>query len=196
MSSVDKQPWREHFKSWRRALSPEKQREAASALVSAFWQQCEQTGITTPSQLLLGIYHPIAGEVPTDLLLHDCLQRGIRCFLPVMSDDVRDKVLTYREMTQESEFELGALGVSMPKTGHTMSASMLTHLLIPALAVTEQGARIGFGAGYFDATIHDAIKDNPKPPLCWGIVYAEQCVPELPQAPWDERLDAVICVGI
>lgn len=194
MSPIDKQKLRQHFKAWRKTVSQEAQIQAAQQLIPAFWRLCYANNIDDPKQMYIGFYHAIANEVPTDLLLQTCLHFGAHCFLPVMAKEKTDKILQYREVLHDSEFVVDTLGIQIPKHGADQSAATLTHMLVPALAVTKQGARLGFGEGYFDATIHEARAQGGVSPQCWGVVYQAQCVDELPQAPWDERLDAVICV--
>jgi 5-formyltetrahydrofolate cyclo-ligase len=194
MPHHDKKALRQHFKSWRQVLSEETKLHAAEQLIPAFWSVCASHPLCDPKQMYVGFYTAIGGEVPTELLLQDCLQRGVHCFLPVIAEDKHDTLLQYREIFHDSELVMSDWGTQIPKLGMTQSAGMLTHLLVPALAVTKAGARLGYGAGYFDTTIHEARMHHPSPPYCLGVVYAEQCVDELPQAPWDERLDEVICV--
>lgn len=191
---MDKQALRQQFKSWRQRLPDETRLQAAEQLIAAFWSTCESDVSFVPQHMYVGFYTAIHGEVPTELLLHDCLLRGVHCFLPVIAEDKNDKLLQYREVFHDSELAPSAWGTHMPKFGTTQSAATLTHLLVPALAVTIAGARLGYGAGYFDTTIHDARAHHISPPRCWGVVYQQQCVDQLPQSPWDEPLDRVICV--
>jgi len=186
---------RRHFKAQRLALPESIQQQAAEDLVHQFWQQYQMNPLADITQLRIGFYMAILGEVSTFLLLQDCLKRGISCFLPVIPEDPHEKQLHYVEVFADSEFSIGAFGTKTPTIGKTESASSLTHLLVPALAVTKAGARLGFGAGYFDATIHATRSLMTAPPQCWGVVYAFQCVDDLPQASWDEPLDAVLCVA-
>lgn len=193
VSMQTKEAIREHFKAWRKTLALDVQLAAANTLCVRFLELLALDKNQDVSSHRIGFYEAILGEVPTRSLLETCLQRGIRCFLPVFPEETHHKILAYVEVFHDSELMPGTFGTKVPKSGLALPAASLTHMLVPALAVTAEGDRLGFGAGYFDATIHEARK-QANPPLCWGVVYRSQCVKELPQSPWDERLDGVILV--
>jgi 5-formyltetrahydrofolate cyclo-ligase len=60
-------------------------------------------------------------------------------------------------------------------------------LLVPLLAFTRAGDRLGYGAGYYDGW----LAAHPSA-LAVGVAYAAQEVPALPVEPHDRRLDAIL----
>lgn len=62
--------------------------------------------------------------------------------------------------------------------------------ICPGLAFTESGARLGFGGGWYDRFLAHAKPTAQK----IGVGYAFQLLPELPQGPWDIRLDDIVAV--
>jgi 5-formyltetrahydrofolate cyclo-ligase len=58
------------------------------------------------------------------------------------------------------------------------------------LAFDRGGFRIGYGAGYYDMTIH-RLRER-KPITAVGIAFAAQEVPKIPTTSRDERLDLVL----
>ena len=59
--------------------------------------------------------------------------------------------------------------------------------LIPGLAFTRDGGRLGYGGGWYDRLLKRAAKRAPK----IGIAHGFQIVDELPTEPHDIRLTLV-----
>jgi len=64
-------------------------------------------------------------------------------------------------------------------------------LIIPLLAATPQGLRLGQGGGHYDRYLA-ARRDAGTPPLAIGVGFDMQIVDDLPADPWDTRLDFVV----
>ena len=60
-------------------------------------------------------------------------------------------------------------------------------ILVPGLVFTEQGMRLGRGAGFYDRF----LKAYPKA-LRVGIAFQNQIASKIPEASWDERVDIVL----
>jgi 5-formyltetrahydrofolate cyclo-ligase len=63
-------------------------------------------------------------------------------------------------------------------------------LLVPLAAFDRAGHRIGYGAGYYDMTIH-ALRAKKKV-VAIGIAFAAQEIPRVPATERDERLDLIM----
>lgn len=59
-------------------------------------------------------------------------------------------------------------------------------VLVPMLAGTKQGDRLGYGGGYYDRALANFSG------IAIGITFAEFIVPDLPVDPWDRKLSGVI----
>lgn len=64
-------------------------------------------------------------------------------------------------------------------------------VLIPALAVSEDGLRLGQGGGYYDRF----LADLPEGPLRCAVTFEDELLPTgaIPTEPWDERVGQVLC---
>lgn len=62
-------------------------------------------------------------------------------------------------------------------------------LLVPLLAVTLSGVRLGQGRGYYDRAL--AALRRRQPVLAIGIAWECQIAPALPAEPWDMPLDLI-----
>lgn len=62
-------------------------------------------------------------------------------------------------------------------------------LLVPLLAVTLSGVRLGQGRGYYDRAI--TVLRRRQPIIAIGIAWECQIAPALPADPWDMPLDII-----
>lgn len=62
-------------------------------------------------------------------------------------------------------------------------------LLVPLLAATTDGRRLGQGGGFYDRTLRRLRADGRM--IAIGLAWDVQIVSDLPVDPWDERLDFV-----
>ena len=63
-------------------------------------------------------------------------------------------------------------------------------VIVPLAAFDRAGQRIGYGAGYYDMTLHKLRAQ--KPVIAIGIAFASQETARIPTTERDERLDLVL----
>lgn len=83
----------------------------------------------------------------------------------------------------------GYRGIPEPTRGETADAPDAL-MLMPGLAFTADGARLGYGGGFYDRFLE--AEPHPTVALC----YAFQLVPSLPVQAHDKPVDAVLSVPI
>ncbi len=76
-------------------------------------------------------------------------------------------------------------GVSEP-TGPPLPSSDVGFVIVPGLAFTADGGRLGYGAGFYDRFLSTLSAPNA------GVCFAEQLVDELPLEPHDVLVQQVI----
>ena len=78
--------------------------------------------------------------------------------------------------------------IFQPHVGQPVCAvSEVAMILVPGLAFTQQGYRLGRGAGFYDRF----LTQYPQA-LRVGIAFSEQIVHEVPYEPFDQPLDIVL----
>jgi 5-formyltetrahydrofolate cyclo-ligase len=78
---------------------------------------------------------------------------------------------------------------SIPEPPATAPIVQPDLLLVPLLAVTLAGVRLGQGRGYYDRAL--AALRRHQPVLAIGIAWECQIAPALPADPWDMPLDMI-----
>jgi 5-formyltetrahydrofolate cyclo-ligase len=135
---------------------------------------------------VVGLYWPKGREFDTRALLEQLLKDGVQCALPVMVKG--SKVLEFRTWAEGEAMAENGFGITEPTGGAVVKPDIL---VVPLLAFDRRGHRLGYGGGYYDATIAALRAD--KPVIAAGFCYAKQAVLfNLPVEEHDVTLDWVI----
>ena len=138
---------------------------------------------------VISLYWPKGREFPTTSLIDDLLQKGFTCALPVVQKG--ERVLKFARWDESIELVKCEFDLMEPVANDKTEWVEPDILVIPLLAFDRKGHRMGYGMGYYDATI-TALKEK-KDITTVGLCYAQQAVLfNLPTEPHDESLDWVI----
>jgi 5-formyltetrahydrofolate cyclo-ligase len=81
----------------------------------------------------------------------------------------------------------GKYGILEPRDCHlTVAPSEIDLCLVPGLGFSEEGGRIGFGAGFYDRFLSNVSGLNV------GITFDEMVSVSIPQEGFDQRVDLII----
>lgn len=130
-------------------------------------------------------YWPHRNELDMRPLLDALYAQGFSLALPVVRRKAQP--LEFHRWTPETEMKTGAFGIARPKTENPITPDII---LLPLLAYTEIGERLGYGGGFYDRTLAD-LKLRKEIWAC-GVAYAAQKAQILPTEPTDMRLDAIL----
>jgi 5-formyltetrahydrofolate cyclo-ligase len=139
----------------------------------------------TPHTIVSG-FMPLKSEINPLPLMQKLAEQGARLALPAIAG--RGKPLIMRTWQFGAPLDRGQWGIREPKPEAAEVEPDI--LLVPLLAFDRKGYRIGYGAGYYDMTIHRlrALKSA----TAVGIAFAAQEVAKIPTTERDERLDLVL----
>lgn len=138
---------------------------------------------------IVACYWPMRAEFDTAELLYTLKDKGIACCLPVIQKDMKE--LSFALWEEGVEMEEGEFGTVHPKVESEAHYVEPDIIIVPLLAFDRKGHRLGYGGGYYDATLKSLrIKKNV---VSVGWAYAQQAVLfNLPAEDHDEVLDYVI----
>lgn len=100
----------------------------------------------------------------------------------------KDAPLSFRQWAKGDTLRLGAFGVREPQFDQPLMVPDL--VLLPLLAFTPTGKRLGYGGGYYDRTL--ALLRRKGDVFACGVAYAGQEVPDLPTDEHDQLLDGIL----
>jgi 5-formyltetrahydrofolate cyclo-ligase len=130
-------------------------------------------------------YWPIRGEADPLPLLAALAEAKIETALPVVAG--RGKPLIFRAWRRGDPLIDGPLGLREPTPDSPAAEPDL--LFVPLAAFDRAGHRLGYGAGYYDATLAGL---RAKRPLAVGLAFSTQEVERIPAEPHDHPLAFVI----
>jgi 5-formyltetrahydrofolate cyclo-ligase len=163
----------------RDALPAEMRAEAAEAIAArAFPVEVRGT--------IVSGFMAMKSEINPLPLMRRLAEAGAQLALPVIAG--RGHPLIMRAYTFGDELARGQWGIREPKP--EAAAVDPDIIIVPLAAFDRAGQRIGYGAGYYDMTIH-ALRAR-KPVTTIGLAFAVQEISQVPAAPHDERLDFVL----
>jgi 5-formyltetrahydrofolate cyclo-ligase len=166
----------------RDALPVDARKAAAEAITS---RKFPLAIAMTPGVIVSG-FMPLKSEINPLPLLQKLAEAGARLALPAIAG--RGKPLIMRAWEFGAPLDRGQWGIREPKPEASEVEPDI--LLVPLLAFDRAGYRLGYGAGYYDMTIHRLRALRPV--IAVGIAFAAQEVPKIPTTPRDERLDLVL----
>jgi len=126
-------------------------------------------------------YAALGGEPDTDPLVARLARDGKTLVLPSVQDDRIVPRLVGPGL------ERGALGVLEPR-GEVVPPRLLDVVIVPGVAFTLDGRRLGRGRGHYDRFLAEL------PPSCTtiGVCFAEHLVDDLPVEPHDRDVSVVV----
>jgi 5-formyltetrahydrofolate cyclo-ligase len=164
----------------RDALSATMRAGAAEAIAAHAFPIAVKPGI------IVAGFIPIRSEINPLPLMRRLAEAGAQLALPAITG--RGQPLTTRAYRFGDELAHGQWGIREPKPDAPEVAPDI--ILVPLAAFDRRGHRIGYGAGYYDMTLH-ALRAK-KPITAIGIAFAAQEIREVPATPRDEALDFVL----
>lgn len=180
MSTLDTGP--SAVKAAARATARARRRSAprpdGTLIAERSWDLLQQV----PGPRRVTAYASYGTEPPTVELCSMLAERGFEVLLPRVADDRIEWVLADESM------EVSAMGIAEP-TGPVLDLEPVRALLIPALAVTPAGDRLGKGGGFYDRVL--AGLGDPRP-IVAAIVDDGDVIDDVPVEPHDYRVDYVI----
>jgi 5-formyltetrahydrofolate cyclo-ligase len=136
------------------------------------------------------VFRSLATEVATEGLLSAALARSQRVYAPRIDGS---RLVFLRVGPQTRWRRAATLPIEEPEDGEPLSAAELASpsavAIVPGLAFSERGDRLGRGGGHYDRALGAASRAGL---LLVGLAFDLQVHPEIPTAPHDVPADVVV----
>ena len=173
-----KRSLRTTLRQQRKAIPHIARRQAARAIARQLFNH-----LATRRARRVAVYLSMASELATQPLIAVLRARHIAVFAPaIVRGTMRFRALDDKPLQRHP------LGMLQPRTGIGLRASAMDVVMLPLLGFDAHGTRLGQGGGYYDR----ALSRCRFKPYRLGLAYAQQQCHQLPRAPFDQTLDAVL----
>ena len=137
----------------------------------------------------VGVYHSIGSEIRTGGIMQDILDSGKTLLLPAVLDGSGNAYasMEFRVVQDERDLAPGPYGIREPRS--RCAPAVPDVVLVPAVAVTPDGHRLGYGRGYYDAY----LGEHQIPSVVAAM--EKQVVKRIPPNPHDVPVDWVVTEG-
>lgn len=128
----------------------------------------------------VGIYYPLKYEINLLELLN--IHHEIKFFLPkIINNEIKFCAYNYND-----ELVLGSFKTLEPINNDFYEPELI---IVPGLAFSKDGYRLGYGKGHFDRYIN-----NNKDILTVGVCLKEQVIDNFPAELHDQKLNFIISI--
>ncbi len=190
--SMKKTQIRDMIRSKRALISPE-QAAGYDAVLSEQFVSVKDKDLRSliSSASCVALYKAVRGELPCDGIAKFFLENNRTiCYPKVKGDEME-----FFEITDpDSQFTEGAYGIPEPKSGlRKIYPGDIDLMIVPAIAYSEDGTRLGQGGGFYDRWLNKAASAD-KAPYTVGVCYDFQIYSALPVQKHDYAVDCIMAV--
>jgi len=138
----------------------------------------------------IALYLPFDRETDTASLIIAARRRGVRIFVPVISDRRHRRL---RFFPLDGKTRVGTFGIAIPRRqGQAVAAQWLDLIVIPLVGVDGDGYRLGMGGGYYDRALSFRRRRlSWRGPHLIGLAFDCQRSDASVAEQWDVRLNSL-----
>lgn len=178
--SERKKGFRQKMLAMRRALSANETESRSSSLKENILSLPEYKNAKKIMAFLA-----MKGESNLDGFIRQALLDGKEVYIPVC---LPERQMEAGRLIDMEHFEKGPLGLrNLPAGYEVTSPESLDLVLIPGLAVSQEGIRLGMGAGYYDRYLA-RVPFEKRVAALWDF----QVIPDIPSEPFDQKIAKIV----
>lgn len=181
---------RQRFKGVRASI-PKDVAEASARKIAeatpAFLAALIERAACAPDKTPVALYRALPGELDCSALLAALAAFGFPTLLPCAAEKATP--LAFRLWRPGDPLVGGRFGLSEPAPEAEERTPKI--LLAPLLAFDDSGGRLGFGGGYYDATLA-RLRADDRFLAAGGLAFSRQQAEKLPMEKHDAPLDFVV----
>lgn len=166
----------------RRSMTPHERMAGDEAVFRAAMELIDEL---RPQRILSYVSSPTV-EVDTRRIITSALAMGIEVAVPLCED--KNGHMDFFRISSLSQLRRGFYGIDEPDrdTAEKITAESGDLCIVPGIAYSQQGYRVGFGRGYYDRFLAGF------PGVSAGLCYESCICPELVHEDFDIRVDMII----
>ncbi|XP_037080242.1 5-formyltetrahydrofolate cyclo-ligase-like [Pollicipes pollicipes] len=148
----------------------------------------------------VSVYLNMQDEIQTGDILRDILQSGKQCFIPrYESGSSRMDMVRLHSLADFDSLPLTKWKIKQPPLAEAREEALasggLQLVLVPGLAFTRAGHRLGRGRGYYDRFLSRCRQAQSEPPCTVALAFRQQVLEHVPVEESDVPIDLVLFEG-
>lgn len=185
MELSEKAAVRSHMRALRRALAPGEHASRDAAILRNLGARDDvQAAIARKSPFCL--YLATSVEIDLAPLCERLWRADVPVCVPCWNAAAR--IYFPARHVRNGRLVAGPCGIPEPAHPVSVAPESVGVWIVPGLAFTRTGDRLGYGGGWYDRMLAHAAAGA----LRLGVAYGFQIAEELPREPFDIRLDGVV----
>ncbi len=176
------------MRSRRKALAPEERERTSEIICQKLFNDASVIEAVCPYEGtgFLAVYLASAEEIDLSVFIDGMLGRGVTVVSPRWNGETYE--LAKIKSLAEDDLQLGPMNIQEPAEADIVEPKDVAAWIIPGLAFTKDGKRLGFGGGWYDRLLSSARSDSLK----IGVAHDFQIVDDIPSEPHDIRLTRIV----
>ena len=188
VTGFDKAGIRREMKARRRALAADAKTAADAVVCEKLKARDDIDVMTDPFECdgALAVYLASPDEIDIDRYIAYMLHAGVVVVAPRWNGETYE--LAKLKGLDGKNLRRGPMGIREPADADIVEPKEVAAWIVPGLAFTRGGGRLGYGGGWYDRLLASA----PKYVVKIGVAYSFQIVDDLPAEPHDIPLTDII----
>ena len=142
--------------------------------------------VSTLRPKVLAMFYPLSDEIDILPIAEFVHTSGGRVVMPRMECGGESRMEFYDFYAEQTSS--GSFGVMEPQAGEPIGVEQIDLMIVPGVAFTSQGERLGRGKGYYDRYM---AREGFRAQTI-GVCFAHQLLLTLPIETHDRRVDMVV----
>ena len=186
--AADKQALRKAMRSRRRALTADARAWASATICEKLWRRADVGAVADSdgSGPPLAVYLASPDEIDLSPFIRKMLAAKATVVAPRWNGTTYE--LAKVKGLGTDHMRKGPMGILEPKDADIVPPQTVAIWIVPGLAFTPDGKRLGYGGGWYDRLL--AAAKGPKTLI--GVAHSFQIVDALPTEPHDVKLSVVL----
>lgn len=183
---------RRQMRARRKALTPEERERAAKAVCAKLHGDCTIAETIDPFDGggAIAVYLASPDEIDLSELILEMLNLKATVVAPRWNGETYE--LAKVKGLSDADLRRGPMNILEPAEADIVKPSDVEVWIVPGLAFTKDGKRLGYGGGWYDRLLSSASKWASKV----GVAYEFQIVESLPHEPHDIKMDGVVTTAL
>ena len=183
---------RRQMRSRRKALTPEERELAAKAVCAKLRSDDAFAEAADPLDGggAIAVYLASPDEIDLSELILEMLKLKATVVAPRWNGETYE--LAKVKGLSDAYLRRGPMNILEPAEADIVKPEEVEVWIVPGLAFTKDGKRLGYGGGWYDRLLSSASKRANK----IGVAYEFQIVGSLPHEPHDIKMDGVVTAAL